>query len=143
MNEQKVKRPYGVYVLRCECGWHTTSNKSAPDPPTKCEACGKDGESKLDSEVACVVATVADIRSRRVIEHAAKSDLMVVQLSKNRWIVVRNDGAAIMNFSGGNEPKESRAYNTMEVVFGPGDWQQTANYIKKKTEPLPEYLSRP
>ena len=105
-----------IHVLVCKCGWQT----AATEPPSKCAACGSPSATghKYLGQTAEVVATIMDIRDKRIQEHADQSDLIVHQLSKQRWIVLRRiPGASFTSYG----DSTARAFHTSEVVFGPND----------------------
>lgn len=130
---------YKTLYLRCEsCGWITVRTKSNPNKSLeKCEACGEAGKPVSHMDVACLVMTLADLRSERLRQHADKHNLKVIQLSKYKWIIVEDSCYSSVSYGDG----AVRAFRTMRVVQGSASWQDTAKYIRKNTPDLPNYLA--
>ncbi len=151
------KRPYGVWCVHCPCGW-ITLGKGEKDPPTYCEACHEEsiGEmtddrragdllkpyARYSIDVACMVMTVSDLRSKRVWEHAEKHGLGVYQVSKNRWVVLLQRGSTTVKFGTEERPGGAVGYIQLDAVCGPADWQTVMAYLREKTPMLPAYLTR-
>jgi hypothetical protein len=123
--------------IHCDCGWITMHEKDEPEPD-KCKACGKPGEITVHrgSDVACMIMTISEKRSERINEHAHKHDLMLYQLSKNRWVIVTAPVVSTVKYKDG----QARAFRNLGPVCGPADWQTVMKYMKENSPPLPDYL---
>lgn len=148
--EYPARKEYGMWVGYCEaCGWWTAGKIRGPGP-TCCEACGQKPEIKQDGiqqfqvkfrdDVAPVVCALAEQVSQRLREHAEKHELQVVQISKNRWVILRYRGE-VTRF-GLKDGSASWAYRSLEVVQEAADWKTTTDYIRKHTPELPAYLRK-
>lgn len=128
--------------MLCECGWLNYRKKSdaVPNKPLdKCEACGKEGKPSRVLDNINLVLIGAEERERRICEHAKSHNLRVVQLSKNRWIVVVEGGYASFSI-GTNGQGGGRAYVELKILNGPADWKGTTDYLRANTPELPQYL---
>jgi hypothetical protein len=139
--------PYGVYVLRCTCGWRTINKK----PNVVCEKCGnyvnnpknKDLEGGVlpeeffDEQVACQIATIAEQRSREIQRLAEQHGYCVLQTSPKRYMVLRYDRPCTFGLV--NSPGHW-CFMQMEMVKENLTYQQATSYIKEKTKAIPEYL---
>ena len=124
---------YGIHVLHCDCGWKTMARHYAP---TKCEACDKPGEAEFTEEVAGMVCTYSDLKEGRIREYAYKSGLILYQMSKYRWVVLRVNASFRVPYKDG----QVRAYMGAEAVGQPGNWVTVMKIIRDNSPDLPEYL---
>lgn len=144
---------YGVWTGWCDnCKWLTMNG--GKEKPTKCEKCGcteesvhhgkKSFKAELREDVACVVAHRADQQSTEIRHHAEIHGLRVVQVSKNRFLVVQDDHPAtfgMQKYPEGAEPHKW-AFVQMRIVTGPCDYQAAMRYVREHTKPVPEYLRK-
>lgn len=150
-------KEYGVYVLYCPCGWQTLGKPgylrgNRITKPEKCAACGapSEGELTLDTpaglllkphiqftdQVAGSVATLASLREERLVEHVMSHGLLVHQISKNRFVVLKLDAIMVVVFGDG----QARSFRKPEVLCGPCDYEAAMAYLRLNTPPLPDYL---
>lgn len=137
---------YGMYLLTCPaCGWHTAGRIKGP-PPLACDKCGQSAlnpngtnASEWREDVACLCMSLSEWSSRGIQQEAEKHGLMVYQISKNRYVVLRAGAPCTVGWKSEDKPGKW-GYMSLEAVHGPADWQSTAKYVIEKTEPLPAHL---
>jgi hypothetical protein len=144
---------YGLYVLHCPCGWKVLKRGGGSDlfETIQCPACGR--ETHIDEKEngvadrlieplhgiarAEMIATIADLRSRRVQEHAERHDLLLWRVSKSRYVVLRLSGNHTVKYESGT----ARVCRELDAVAGPADYQTCMKYLRDQTPELPAYLA--
>ena len=137
-----MSNKYGLCVRSCGCGWMTARKH----PNVVCEACGANpgdpnaGSEEFREDVACVIATIAEQKSRKCDMEAKRHGYSMVQVSPRKFIVVRDTGTQTYTFAPRTGKPGPFVTGWADLVHGPADKQSCYRFVRDKTSPIPEHL---